>query len=253
MTADRPDVEPSGPEPNADRLGPALPPGAGPAFWPNKRPPVGLLSRQRMLSGLSAGAATAGAVALLGVPLGLLWLAVAPDVPAVKAEQGVVAAEPQPEQFIAADGWFALLGLGFGALAAVGAWLVMRRHRGPLGLAAVVVGALGAGLLAWWLGSEISQAEHHRLSDAVAVGEAFHLPPRLRAGGVEQIAGFLPTPHGVLLLPAFSAAVAYTLLAGWSANPSLRPEPSSWDSAAPRTPPASPAPPAAGEAGPVRD
>lgn len=216
---------------------------------------------------------------LLGAPLGLLWLMAAPRVPVVKVPDGVpdwpgwrrgsIPVQPQPEEFVAADGWFSLLGLGFGVLAAVAVWAVLRRHRGAVGLVAVVFGSLGAAWLAWWLGAEIGLAQYHRLRDAVDVGEVFQMPPKLRAGDVEWWFGLLPTPRGVLLLPAFGAAVTYTLLAGWSRHPTLRPEPepawlsaasqpggepvqhpTNWGSMAPQTPPASPAPPVPGEAEP---
>jgi hypothetical protein len=79
----------------------------------------------------------------------------------------------------------------------------------------------------------------------------------------------LPLPYGNLLLPAFGAAVTYTLLAGWSRWPSLRPEPEpdlSWVHAAPAgagpqvssgpadspAPTAAPEPPAPGAAGSPR-
>ena len=39
--------------------------------------------------------------------------------------------DPSPEEYIAADGWFTILGFGFGLVAAVVAWLVLRRYRGP--------------------------------------------------------------------------------------------------------------------------
>ncbi|HEX5596631.1 MAG TPA: DUF2567 domain-containing protein [Micromonosporaceae bacterium] len=208
---------------------------------------------------------------LLGAPLGLLWLLVSPEVPVMKIRdelpdwpgwrRGSIPVQPQPEGYIAADGWFSLLGLGFGILAAVAVWWVLRRQRGTVGLVAVVLGSLGAAWLASWLGSEIALAEYHRARDAVAVGELFQMPPQLRSGEIRWV-GPLPVLRGVLLLPAFGAAVAYTLLAGWSRYPTLRPEPPalpdwvsavspfSWDPAAPQTPPAPPAPPATGGAAP---
>ncbi|HEX6969402.1 MAG TPA: DUF2567 domain-containing protein [Micromonosporaceae bacterium] len=211
-------------------------------------PPIPPTAWRRTFSGLRAAAATAGVVALLGVPLGLLWLLIAPEVPMVKAAQGAITVDSQPEEFVAADGWFALLGLAFGASAAVGTWLLLRRRRGPLGLLAVTVGALFAGLAGAWVADGISAAEYHRLRDAAAIGERFDMPPRLRSGGVD---GRVPLPYGALLLPAFGAAVTYTLLAGWARDADLGTAASSWDSPAPRTPPAPPAPPAGGAAGPA--
>ncbi|MEV4827637.1 DUF2567 domain-containing protein [Micromonospora sp. NPDC049257] len=162
---------------------------------------------------------------LLGGPLGLLWAALAPDTPVLKTAEGAVYAQPQPEQPIAADGWFSLLGLGFGVLAAIAVWTLLRRRRGPVNLVALTVGALGTALVAWQLGRRIGLDGYQRLLATAPAGTPFDKPADLRAGGIERVLGVLPLPYGNLLLPAFAAAVTYTLLAGWSRWPSLRPEP----------------------------
>ena len=46
-------------------------------------------------------------------------------------QNGIVVNDPSPEEYIAADGWFTIIGFGFGLLAAVVVWLVLRRDRGP--------------------------------------------------------------------------------------------------------------------------
>ena len=161
----------------------------------------------------------------LGAPLGLLWAALAPDTPVLKTAEGAIYAQPQPEQPIAADGWFSLLGLGFGVLAAIAVWTLLRRRRGPVGLVATTVGALGTALVAWQLGRRIGLDGYQRLLASAPAGTPFDKPADLRAGGIERVLGVLPLPYGNLLLPAFAAAVTYTLLAGWSRWPSLRPEP----------------------------
>lgn len=209
---------------------------------------------------LGRGAAAVLALTLLGAPLGLLWAALAPDVPVIKTADGAVLAQPQPEEFIAADGWFSLLGLGFGVLVAVGVWWLLPRWRGPAGMLVSVIGALGAALLAWAVGRQIGlDAYQEQLRDA-AIGQALAKPADLRAGGFEWVFDIVPTVQGDVLLGAFGAAVTCTLLAGWSSYPDLvpgRPEESaagaiSWDS--PETPDqrGTPAPPEPDEAGPVR-
>ncbi|PGH40990.1 hypothetical protein COO58_28870 [Micromonospora sp. WMMA1996] len=160
----------------------------------------------------------------LGAPLGLLWAWLAPDTPVRQTPDGAVYVTPQPEQPIAADGWFSLLALGFGVLAAVALWVLLRRRRGPAGLLAVTLGGLGAAVVAWQVGRRIGLATFQRLLDTAPPGTDFTKPADLRAGGVDWY-GPLPVPHGSLLLAAFGAAVTYTLLAGWSRWPSLRPEP----------------------------
>ncbi|MEU8085069.1 DUF2567 domain-containing protein [Micromonospora sp. NPDC049101] len=196
------------------------------------------------------------ALAVLGVPFGLLWAVLAPDTPVLKTAEGAIYADPQPEQPIAADGWFSLLGLGFGLLVAVALWFVLRRRRGPVGLLAAVLGALVAAPVAWQVGRRVGLATFDRLLATAPAGQAFTKPADLRAGGVDWLLDVLPVPHGNLLLPAFGAAVMYTLLAGWSRWPGLRPEPDpaglSWVSAGTPTPQAAPAPPAPDEAEPPR-
>ncbi|MER7590058.1 DUF2567 domain-containing protein [Micromonospora sp. NPDC127501] len=196
------------------------------------------------------------ALAALGVPLGLLWAALAPDTPVLKTAEGAIYAEPQPEQPIAADGWFSLLGLAFGLLVALALWFVLRRRRGPVGLLAAVLGTLVAAPVAWQVGRRIGLATFDRLLATAPAGQAFSKPADLRAGGVDWLLGVLPVPHGNLLLPAFGAAVMYTLLAGWSRWPGLRPEPEpgefSWVSAGTPAPTAAPEPPAPDAAEPPR-
>jgi hypothetical protein len=203
---------------------------------------------------LTRAAGVVALLTLLGVPLGLLWATLAPGTPVIKTADGAVYAEAQPEQPIAADGWFSLLGLGFGVLVALGLWFLLRRHRGPLGLLAGVLGSLGAAVVAWQSGRRIGLAEFQRLLVEAPTGQHFDKPADLRAGGVDQVLGLLPVPHGNLLLPAFAAAVTYTLLAGWSRWPSLRPEPEevSWVPAGTPVPAAAPEPPAPDAAEPPR-
>ncbi|GFJ88322.1 hypothetical protein Prum_019640 [Phytohabitans rumicis] len=172
----------------------------------------------------AVGLGTAVVLAALGAPLGWLWSAFAPDVPLVKTANGMQLTEPQPEQFVAADGWYSLLGLGFGVLAAIAVWVLLRRYRGPVTLLAVAVGTVGAALIAWWLGSRLGQDAFERLVASAPVGTTVSQPPELRAGGFEWVYGFIPTLRGDVLLPAFGAVVTYTLMAGWSRYATLVPE-----------------------------
>ncbi|MEE6260673.1 DUF2567 domain-containing protein [Plantactinospora sonchi] len=201
---------------------------------------------------------------LLGLPFGLLWSAVSPGVPVVQTENGAILAEPSPEGFIAADGWFTLLGFGLGVLVTIAVWVLLRRYRGPLGMLVVVLGMLGAALVAWQLGRHIGLAGYERMLDTAPAGTNFTKPPDLQAGQFYEALGFIPAIQD-LLVPAFSAVVVYTLLAGWSRYPGLRPEdeprpwtsdgapvPVSSGSAVPPTPPAAPAPPGPDEAEPPR-
>ncbi|WP_422774072.1 DUF2567 domain-containing protein [Plantactinospora sp. WMMC1484] len=202
------------------------------------------------------------ALILSGVPFGLVWWVVSPGVPVVQSDDGALLAAPQPEEFIAADGWFSLLGFGLGVLAAIVMWLVLRRQRGPVGMLVVVLGMLGAAVVAWQLGRQIGLDGYERQLATAPPGATFSKPPDLYGGEYDLLLGFLPAV-GDLLVPAFGAAVMYTLLAGWSRYPGLRPEAErapeqapgsvSWDLPAPPAPPAAPAPPAPDAAEPPRD
>ncbi|MEU5791180.1 DUF2567 domain-containing protein [Micromonospora purpureochromogenes] len=254
--AGSPPAEPGPVEPATPGGGPWSQPGGAAVSWPPAYAGLPEQPVDRPRRPVAATLATVLALTVLGVPLGLLWAAVAPDTPVLKTAEGAIYAQPQPEQPIAADGWFSLLGLGFGLLAAVGLWVVLRRRRGPAVLAGAALGALGAALVAWQVGRRVGLSGYQRLLENAPDGTAFTKPADLRAGGIEWLFGFLPVPFGDLLLPAFAAAVTYTLLAGWSRWPSLRPEPEpvglSWAPGATPAPTAAPEPPAPGVAEPPR-
>jgi hypothetical protein len=166
--------------------------------------------------------AVAAGVAALGVPLGWLWAVLAPNVPVQVVDGGVVPTEAEPEEFFAADGWFVLLGVAFGLLAAAAVWFLLRRYRGPVVLAALAVGAVGAGLLAWWVGRQIGLSGYREQVFQAAVGTDLGRPPDLRAKELGWWFGFIPRVQGDLLVPAVAAAVGYTMSAAWSRDPSLR-------------------------------
>jgi hypothetical protein len=168
-----------------------------------------------------AQVATVVAVAALGIPFGLLWAALAPDVPVRVTDAGLAYVESQPEQVAAADGWFALLAVPLGVLVAAGAWLLAPRARGPGGLIAATAGAVGAGLVAWWVGRHVGLAAYEAALATASPGQVLDRPADLRVVGT----GGLPSlVSGVPLVPALVAAVTYTLLAAWSRFPGLRPD-----------------------------
>jgi hypothetical protein len=237
------------------------PNGAG---WPP--PPTPPNRREQLWTGLAALVAAVFALAL-GVPYGLLWARIAPKLPVVAVDGGRAAfGDAEPEQWVADEGWFVFLGLGFGVLAAFLVWWLGRRWRGPLLLGAVAVGAIGGGIVAWWIGHRIGLAGYQRALAAAHPGDRLLHPPALRIRELGWWRHVLPNVGGVLLVEAFAAAVTYTVLAGWSRYGTLRPgqqaEPAqfapvaqeiSWGSWAPPGHPAAPAPPAPGEAAPPRD
>jgi hypothetical protein len=159
---------------------------------------------------LSVSVAVATSIAVLGVLLGLAWAWLAPTVPVVNGgAAGVLVTDPSPEQYIAADGWFTLLGLGFGLVVTIGAWLALRRDRGPFLLIGVVGGTFLAGRwVAPAIGEFLGRDAYERWQDTAAQGATYLAPPELQSLGPK-------------LVPAFVAAIVLTLLAGWSNDPDL--------------------------------
>jgi hypothetical protein len=195
--------------PNEQPAGPSQPfEGPAPAGW---RQWFQLQGRPRpWRRTLAAGAGAAVAIIVLGVLLGLLWSWLAPTVPVIKLTDGsIVVTDPAPEQYIAADGWFTLLGLGFGLIVTIGSWLVLRRDRGPFLLLGIVGGAFVAGRwVAPAVGEFLGRDAYREWREVAAQGATYLAPPELQSLGPK-------------LVPAFIAAVVLTLLAGWSNDPDL--------------------------------
>lgn len=179
-------------------------PEAGSRWW-GLRP----VARRPWRRTVAVTALTAAVVMALGGPLGLLWAWIAPSVPVIATGESIVVNDPSPEEYIAADGWFTILGLGFGLLVAVVAWLLLRRDRGPFLLLGVVAGTLGAGyLVAPWIGEMIGKSAYEQWQDTATRGATYLAPPEVHS-------------TGPMLVPAFAAAILLTLLAGWSNDPDL--------------------------------
>ncbi|GIF95239.1 hypothetical protein [Catellatospora citrea] len=164
--------------------------------------------------------ALAVVIAVLGLGLGLLWHAVAPTLPLRIVEEGAVYTSTEPEQLAAAEGWFVLLGLGFGMLCAIAAWALLPARRGPIQLAGLLLGTLIAGWAAWWLGHDIGLAAYQDKLAHAPVDTLVQRPVDLRA--VKKLSFFPYAIGGVLLIPALGAVVTYALAAAWSRWPSLR-------------------------------
>jgi hypothetical protein len=93
---------------------------------------------------------------LVGIAGGLAWAALAPRALFVVTSHGVAyVVNPETSAFIAADGWFCLVGIVGGAIIGLGAWLAGVRRHGPVPAAAALAGAAGAAFLAWWAGKNV--------------------------------------------------------------------------------------------------
>jgi hypothetical protein len=166
--------------------------------------------------------AAAIVIAGLGAPLGLLWQTIAPRVELVQTDFGPYPLQPQPEQYVADDGWFIGLSAVAGLLVAILVWVLLRRYRGATMLLALVAGSIGGAALAAWLGSRIGLAEYERLVQQAENGATILRPARLRLADVGLWFGVLPRVRGTVLVQALVAAGMYTALAGFSPSSTLR-------------------------------
>lgn len=194
-----------------------------PADQPAPRPQPALI--------VGLAVAVFGVVAALGFPLGWLWQQLAPNIPVRIVDDGGklsgIVPESQPEEFAAGDGWFALLGLGFGIVVAVAVWVLVRRLRGPVGLVVVALACVVAAVVAWRFGRDLGYAQYQDALQNATAGTELSKPSGLRitafSGWPESLKDW--RVQGVLLIPALGAVVMTTLLAGFSQWPSLNPAP----------------------------
>jgi hypothetical protein len=172
-----------------------------------------------------ASVIVAAVIAALGAPIGLLWRLLAPQVELVQTTGGPYPLEPEPEGYVADEGWFMLLAAIAGVLLAIGVWRFLRRYRGPGMVAALVVGSAGGSVLAAWLGNKIGYADYLHLAQTAPVGTHIFRPVKVRLADVGLWFGAIPRVRGIVLLQALVAAGLYTAFAGFSYNASLQPGP----------------------------
>lgn len=183
-------------------------------------------TRRRRWRSVRAALLLGTVVAAFGPAVGWLWANLAPRVAVIKTDQGFVYADAEPEQAVAADGWFAILGLAAGVALALLAWVLLRRHRGIAVMVGLTLGSLGGALLAWWIGHKIGLAQFEGVRDSAAVGTRLDAPLGLRITDLDTDRLWPPAPTGVAAVQALIAAFVYTGLAGFSPYPDLhKPEP----------------------------
>ena len=198
--------------------------------------------------GTVVAAVVAGVVVAASGPLlGWLWASLAPRIPIIKVESGFIYAESEPEQAVAADGWFIILGAAAGVIFAVLAWMLLRRFRGVSILAGLALGSLVAAVIATWLGHKIGLDQFTAIRDAAAVGDRIEAPLGLRTTDLDPKQWYIPKVTGVVAVQALVAVFVYTCLSGFSSyadlrGPTPRPE-AAW--AYPPTPMPAQYPPAA--------
>lgn len=207
---------------------------AAPVFDGLTSPPTPGNAPKRPIGGdLAVGGMVLVALAVVGIPLGLLWQAIAPRVELVATETGFRYTTESPEGYAGDDGMFTFLGLGLGMLAAIAVWMLLRRHRGPIQVVALVLGSIAAQVVAWRFGEWWGRIGFDAMLDGAQPGEHVFRPPRLLMinfdpgeawnalldGRVLAVGDHLQL--GVLATMALAAVFIYTVLAGWSRYQSL--------------------------------
>jgi hypothetical protein len=124
----------------------------------------------RLRAAIGPLAAITAGTALLGIPAGLAWAAVAPRASLIMIGPGIAqVVNPETSAFIVADAWFCLLALAGGVIAGSLGYALVIRRLGAAALAGLLAGALAASLLALWIGQQAGSGTfHHRLATSAA-------------------------------------------------------------------------------------
>jgi hypothetical protein len=116
-----------------------------------------------------------GGSAVFGLAAGLIWAAVAPR--ALLQEIGAGEAElmnAETTAFIVADAWFALIAAVGGVITGTLGYRLLVRRAGAAATAGLVLGAVVAALLAWWVGDNIGLGTYNHLLASSPAGTVFH-------------------------------------------------------------------------------
>jgi len=181
---------------------------------------------------LLIGAALLAGSALLGLLMGLIWHWVAPRVPLYADSSDIYLLNPEGEQSIAADMYFAVIGVVCGLVTGGLAYWRSRSRDGGLGVAfGLALGGLLGGWIAWQLGVALGPSGNIvATAKSVPLGRTFYGPLAL-------------TAKGVLLAWPAAAVLALVALTGLFTPKPTAPI-ASWGPAAP-SPTDSPADPSA--------
>jgi hypothetical protein len=121
-------------------------------------------------------------VAASGVVVGVVWRLVAPVVQLKVQSDGLYFVDPEPQAFIAADGWFAGLTLLAGGLCGGLCWRLLRGRELGATVGLALGGLLGA-VVAWQVGQRLGPPNPFDAARGMAVGAVVDGPLRLGAKG----------------------------------------------------------------------
>jgi hypothetical protein len=141
-------------------------------------------------------------LSLVGIPLAWLWAQLAPSQLKAVAQNGqLIPLTAESYHRFDAVAVFVALGLGAGLAAGVGVWF-LRERRGPVVMAAAVLGSLGSAYLA-------------TLMVTMFTGWIYDVPTATKAGDVVTLAPSLDSMWVILAQP-LATALAYGVLAAWN-------------------------------------
>jgi hypothetical protein len=157
-------------------------------------------------------------LALVGIPAGLAWWALAPRaVFRITADGPEPLGSPSTELLIADDAFFALVLAVVGLMAGAAVWR-LRRRRGVASVVAVAVGALTAAVVAWQVGELLGAGPtEEQLAD---VGARVTTPLTLGSSPALAVAPFL-----AVLAYVVAAVFTHDDGLGRTAESSGQPEP----------------------------
>lgn len=148
----------------------------------------------------AVGGTFAAVLTVLGVPIGLVWSAIAPRAALVAIGAGqAVPADPESTAYMTGDGQFALLTMGTGAVVAVVAYLVAGRRTGTGAVLGLAAGGVLGSLIAWLLGTWPAADGYHQALRGAHAGDQLTAALDLHA-------------RGVLVLGALAAVAVYGLI-----------------------------------------
>jgi hypothetical protein len=155
-------------------------------------PPAGAASRlqarpDRQAPALLAAVLIAAGSVVLGVAGGAVWAAAAPRVlyqVYTLNPPTAYATNPETSAFIAADGWYCFIALVGGAIIGLLGYLFGVRRYGPVPMAGIVVGSVGAAFITAWVGHALSGgAGFDHLLATSRPGTLLHAPISLGSDG----------------------------------------------------------------------
>lgn len=148
----------------------------------------------------AVGGMFAAVLTVLGVPIGLVWSAIAPRAGLVVIAPGqAVPADPESTAYMTGDGQFALLTMGAGAVVAVIAYTVAGRRTGTGAVLGLAAGGVLGSLIAWLLGTWPAAAGYRQALRGAHPGDQLTAALDLHA-------------RGVLVLGALAAVAVFGLI-----------------------------------------